>query len=186
MTHFDTCLRPKAALLPRRALLLAVALVVAGCAQLTPSAAPRLSKDGAAATASYPVTEKNIAAVRARALDTVNNTRASAGLPPVVLDEALNAAAMRQSASMSRQRRAWAFGEDGSSPVHRAAQAGFDGVLLGEMVSETYETEVRAIATWAGKEDLRAILLDPRATRIGLGAHQDADQKLWWTLSIGM
>lgn len=171
--------------LRRSALLTGLALLLAGCAELSSSSAPRLNKEGAAAWSSYAVTPQNIAAVRARALDTVNNTRNSAGLGPVSLDDSLNRAAERHSASMSRQKRAWAFGEDGSSPIHRAAQAGFQGSFLGEMVSETYQSEVQAIATWAAKPELRAILLDPRATRIGLGAFQDPDMKLWWTLNVG-
>jgi len=171
--------------LRRSGLLMGLALLLAGCAELTSTSAPRLAKDGSAAWSSYAVTPKNIGAVRARALDTVNNTRSAAGLGPLSLDDSLNSAAERHSASMSRQKRAWAFGEDGSSPIHRATQAGFQGSFLGEMVSETYQSEVQAIATWAAKPELRAILLDPRATRMGVGAFQDPDMKLWWTLNLG-
>ncbi|WP_158617212.1 CAP domain-containing protein [Falsigemmobacter faecalis] len=178
-------LPPATPALHRTGLLLGLALLLAGCADMTSTSAPRLTKDGAAARSNYAVTPKNIDAVRARALDTVNNTRSSAGLGPLALDGSLNSAAERHSASMSRQKRAWAFGEDGSSPIHRASQAGFQGGFLGEMVSETYQSEVQAIATWAAKPELRAILLDPRATRLGIGAFQDPDMKLWWTLNVG-
>lgn len=168
-----------------RGLLLGSALLLAGCAEMMPSAAPRLTADGASVRGTYSVTPKNIDAVRLRALETVNNTRSSAGLGPLMPDPALDRAAERQSASMARQNRAWAFGEDGSSPLTRAADAGFQGQLLGEMVSETYESEVQTIATWAGKPELRQILLHPAATRMGVAAYQDPSMKLWWTLNVG-
>lgn len=169
----------------RIGLCLGAALLLAGCAELTPSAAPRLNSEGASYRGTYSVTSKNAEAIRGRALDTVNNTRQSAGVGPLVLDQALTQAAARQASSMSRQDRAWAFGEDGSSPIQRAAEAGFNGQLIGELVSETYESEVQTIATWAGDPELRAILLDPQATRMGVAAHQDPTMKIWWALNIG-
>jgi len=157
---------------------------LSGCAQLNPAQPPRLTDAGASAQGIYPVTERNLPRVRQRALETVNNSRAAAGLPPVVLDPALVTAADGHSRSMSGQGRAWHFGPDGSSPLDRARRAGFDGVLIGELVSETYETEVQAIATWMGDPAQRAILLDPAARRIGLGVFQEPNNKLWWTLTV--
>lgn len=159
-------------------------LILSACAQLNPSAPPRLDEMGASVQGVYPVTTKNIDRVRQRAVDTVNNTRMGAGLTPVTLDPALVAAADGHSQSMSEQGRAWHFGADGSSPHTRARRAGFSGEVLGELVSETYESEVQAIATWMGTPSQRAVLMDPAARRIGLGVYQQPNNKLWWTLTV--
>lgn len=159
-------------------------LTLGACAQLAPGAPPRLDETGASRQGIYPVTAANIARVRERALETVNNTRQSAGLGPVTLDPLLVQAADGHSKSMSEQNRAWLFGADGSSPPVRAKQAGFQGEVLGELVSETYESEVQAIATWMAKPEQRALLLDPGARRIGVGVWQEPSNKLWWTLTV--
>lgn len=158
-------------------------LLMAALAACNPSAPPKLDATGSA-TKVYIVTEKNVEQVRLRALDTVNNLRQSNGLTPLMLDPALVQAADAHSASMQRQNRAWAFGEDGSTPVSRARAAGFQGRILGELVSETYESEVRAIATWMGQPAQKAIVLDPSAQRMGFGVSQQENNKLWWTLTI--
>lgn len=168
----------------RPALCLVTLLLLAGCAQLNPAGAPRLDAAGASTAGVYPVTEKNIENVRRRAVETLNNSRSTAGLAPVVADPALNMAADGHSASMSRQKRAWPFDDDGTTPLSRARAAGFGGTVLGELISETYETEVQAIATWMGQPQQRAILTDPRARRIGVGVFQDPNMKLWWTLTV--
>lgn len=180
--------RPVAVGLARQGLfrnltLLLVAGATAGC-MATSNSAPRLDATGAARSGGYAVTAQNIDQVRGRALDTVNNSRTAAGLAPVVLDAALSRAADDQSGEMSRQQRAWHFGADGSSPLQRASRAGYPGQVLGELVSETYESEVRTIATWMGRPEQKAILLAPEATHIGLGAFQDPNAKLWWTLMV--
>ncbi|MBE2277525.1 MAG: CAP domain-containing protein [Rhodobacteraceae bacterium] len=168
----------------RTALGLAAILAVTACAQLNPSAPPRLDKTGASVQGVYAVTPENVASVRERAQETVNNTRTAAGLAPVTLDAALVAAADDQSRAMAEQDRAWNFGADGSSPLDRARRAGFEGQILGELVSETYENEVQTIATWMGTAAQRAVLLDPAARRIGLGVYREPSNKLWWTLTV--
>ncbi len=168
----------------RAAFGLVAVLAVAACAQLNPSAPPRLDKAGASAQGIYAVTPENVAGVRKRAEDTLNTTRAAAGLAPVALDAALVAAADGQSRAMAEQDRAWNFGADGSSPPDRARRAGFEGHVLGELVSETYENEVQTIATWMGTPAQRAVLLDPAARRIGLGVYREPGNKLWWTLTV--
>lgn len=163
---------------------IAAILALSACAQFSPATAPRLDERGASVQGIYPVTEENLPQVRLRALETVNNSRAAAGLGQVTLDTVLNAAADGHSRSMSEQGRAWHFGPDGSSPLERARRVGFSGALIGELVSETYETEVQTIATWMGDPMQRAILLDPAARRIGVGVYQELNNKLWWTLTV--
>jgi uncharacterized protein YkwD len=163
---------------------IAAIAVLSACAQLNPSAPPRIDAAGVSAQGIYPVTERNVGQVRQRAADTVNQARQSAGLGPVTLDPALVQSADGHSRSMSEQRRAWAFGADGSTAFSRAQRAGFQGRVLGEVISETYETEVQAVAEWMNDPVSRAILLDPRAQRIGLGVFQEPSFKLWWTLTV--
>lgn len=193
MTHRNASLAPSgsaarmrvpAATTFRGMLGLAALLALSACAQLNPSAPPRLDETGASVKGVYIVTEKNIDRVRARALETVNTNRAAAGLAPVVLDTALVAAADSHSQSMAQQGRAWHFGADGSSPMDRARRAGFSGNVLGELVSETYESEVQTIAAWMDTPAQRAVLLDPGARRMGIGVLQEQDYKLWWTVTI--
>lgn len=162
----------------------ALLALLAGCAQFTGTQPPRLDATGASVQGAYPVTPENVEQVRLRALDTVNNSRAASGLAPLQLDTALVLAAEAHSRSMSEQARAWHFGSDGSSPLDRVRRAGFAGEVIGELVSETYESEVRTIATWMGQPAQRAILLDPSATHIGVGVFQEPNMKLWWTLTV--
>jgi len=83
------------------------------------------------------------------------------------------------------QNRPWHFGSDGSSPLVRVQRAGYPGKLLGELISETYETELETLAAWTAEADTRAVILDPLANEIGFAWFQEASGKLWWTLLTG-
>lgn len=146
--------------------------------------APKIDSSGAA-TREYVVTVKNVEAVRGRALERLNQARGAAGVAPVAFDASLMRAADLHSGDMSAQRRAWAFGSDGSSPLARAERAGFGGRVIGEVVSQTYETEVQALGTWLSNPAQRRILLDPNARVVGLGIHQEDSGMLWWTMNVG-
>lgn len=179
-----TKMRAPTATMFRGVLGIAALLTFSACAQLNPSAPPRLDGSGSSVQGIYSVTPENVANVRQRALETVNNTRSASGVAAVVLEPALILAADEHSRSMAQQRRAWHFGTDGSSPMDRARRAGFSGNVLGELVSETYESEVQTIATWMGNSAQRALLLDPEAQRIGIGVFQEPGNRLWWTMTI--
>jgi uncharacterized protein YkwD len=86
---------------------------------------------------------------------------------------------------MSIQNRPWLFGSDGSSPLDRARRVGFPGRLLGENISESYETELQTLAAWMAQEDTRAVLVDPDARLMGFAWYQEDAGKLWWTLTMG-
>ncbi|MCK0168557.1 CAP domain-containing protein [Jannaschia sp. S6380] len=120
-----------------------------------------------------------------RALDAVNALRQGAGAPALELDSRLSAAAETHSRDMSLQNRPWHFGSDGSSPIDRAQRVGFDGRLLGETISETYETEIETVSAWMQEEGPRRVLLDPEARRMGFGLYQESNGKLWYTLNVG-
>ncbi|MDE0531016.1 MAG: CAP domain-containing protein [Albidovulum sp.] len=120
-----------------------------------------------------------------RMLDLVNLARQQNGLTQVELSSALNAAAQTHSFDMSLQNRPWHFGSDGSSPLDRAARSLYTGMFLGENISESYENDFQTIVAWLGERGTRDVILDPRATQIGIGWYQEASGKNWWTLVSG-
>jgi uncharacterized protein YkwD len=156
---------------------------LASCA--TPPATPTVDANGNPLPAIYriPAREKN--AVQFRMLDGVNAIRTGAGLPVLQFSSSLNAAAATHSRDMAFQNRPWHFGSDGSSPIDRAARAGFEGTLLGENISETYETELQTLAAWMNDPATRTVILEPNARQLGFEWHQESNGKLWWTLVTG-
>jgi uncharacterized protein YkwD len=118
-------------------------------------------------------------------LDSVNALRSTAGVQPLELDARLNAAAATHSRDMAVQNRPWLFGSDGSSPLDRARRVGFPGRLVGENISESFETELQTLAAWMEQADTRAVILDPDARYMGFAWYQEAGGKLWWTLNMG-
>lgn len=156
--------------------------IIFGLAALTLSACGtrETQRDGV-----YRIAPENAALVQFRMLDSVNALRQSAGVAPVALDARLNAAAATHALDMSRQNRPWLFGSDASSPLDRATRVGFTGRLLGENISESFETELQTLAAWIAQEDTRAVILDPRAAVMGFAWYQEPAGKLWWTLNMG-
>ena len=120
-----------------------------------------------------------------RMLDSVNELRAAAGVAPVQLNAQLTAAAATHSRDMSVQNRPWHFGSDGSSPIDRVARTGYPGEMLGETISETFETELETLAAWMQQKDTRDIILDRRARNMGIAWYREANGKLWWTMVMG-
>ncbi len=144
-----------------------------------------LGPDGLPLPSVYRIRPQDEAAVQFRMLDSVNAVRARAGVAPVQLDARLNAAAATHARDMSVQNRPWLFGSDGSSPLDRARRVGFPGRLLGENISESYETELQTLAAWMGQPDTRAVILDTNARFMGFAWFQENAGKLWWTLNMG-
>jgi uncharacterized protein YkwD len=103
----------------------------------------------------------------------------------VQLNAQLNAAAATHARDMSVQNRPWLFGSDGSSPLDRARRAGFQGRLVGENISESYEAELQTLAAWMAQSDTRAVILDPNARAMGISWHQESAGKLWWCMNLG-
>jgi uncharacterized protein YkwD len=86
---------------------------------------------------------------------------------------------------MSVQNRPWHFGSDGSSPLVRVQRVGYTGRLLGELISETYQTELETLSAWMEQADTRNVILDPAAREIGLAWYQEESGKIWWTVVTG-
>ena len=102
-----------------------------------------------------------------RMLDSVNALRSAQGVAPVALNPALNAAAATHSRDMSAQNRPWHFGSDGSSPIDRVQRVGYTGQLVGENISESYETELETLAAWIEQPDTRRTIMSTDAARHG-------------------
>ncbi len=158
------------------------ALGLAACGS---APAGRIGPDGLPLPTAYKIAPGQEGAIQFRMLDSVNALRAKAGVPAVELDSQLNAAAATHSRDMSIQNRPWLFGSDGSSPLDRARRVGFAGQVIGENISETYESELQTLAAWMSQTDTRAVIVDPAARRMGFSWFQEPAGKLWWTLTMG-
>ena len=162
-------------------------LIIAALVALTACGAPqsRIGPDGLPLPQIYRIGPRDTAEVQFRMLDGVNSIRQAAGLTPLVLNAQLNASAATHSRDMSVQNRPWHFGSDGSSPLERARRVGYTGTVLGETISETYESETETLAAWMQEPQTRNVILDPRARQMGFAWFQEPAGKLWWTMVIG-
>jgi len=167
----------------RTVLVLGGAAALAACA--APSQGPVVGSDGKPLPTVYKITPAMEAQIPFRLLDSVNALRAAKSAPPLAYDAALNAAAATHSRDMSVQNRPWHFGSDGSSPLVRVQRVGYTGRLMGELISETYQTELETLSAWMGQSDTRDVLLDPAARAIGFAWFQEPQGKIWWTLVTG-
>jgi uncharacterized protein YkwD len=168
----------------RTFLLLSAGALVSACAAPPPSA-PQIGPDGQPLPRVYRIGPGDAARVQFRMLDAVNALRNSAGAAPVTLDSRLNAAAATHARDMSIQNRPWHFGSDGSSPIDRVRRVGYSGRLIGEAISETYESELETLKAWMQQPNIRDVILDPSAREMGFDWYQENSGKLWWTLVMG-
>ena len=164
-------------------ILAVVATVLSACTG-QPSA-PQLGSDGKPLPQLYRISSRDTDKIQFRMLDAVNALRNASGQAPVQLDSNLTAAAATHARDMSVQGRPWHFGSDGSSPIDRVQRSGFTGSLVGENISETYETELETLAAWVDQPDTRRIILSPDADRLGFSWYQESTGKIWWTLIMG-
>lgn len=167
----------------RRAVLaMGASSLLAAC---VPTSEVKVGPDGLPLPQVYQIKPGDEGVISFRLLDSVNSLRRAQGAQPLAFNAALNAAAATHSRDMSVQNRPWHFGSDGSSPLTRVQRVGYGGRLLGELISETFETELLTLATWMRKEDTRAVLLDPAAREMGFAWYQEPNGKIWWTLMTG-
>ncbi|TRD21977.1 CAP domain-containing protein [Palleronia caenipelagi] len=166
-----------------RATLTMTALSLALVACAAPPAPPLV--DGKPLPQKYDMASEGRDVIQLRFLDGMNALRQAAGVGPVALDVQLNAAAATHSRDMSVQNRPWHFGSDGSSPIDRARRTGYYGRVLGENISETYETELETLAAWMEDPNTRAVITDPNAQDLGFAWYQQPTGKIWWTMVTG-
>lgn len=162
--------------------LLVALMTVAACGA---PPAPSTGSDGRAAPKLYRIRANDTAKLQFRMLDSVNALRAAQGIAAVQLNPQLNAAAATHARDMSLQNRPWHFGSDGSSPIDRLQRVGYAGRLVGENISETYETELETLSAWMEQSDTRRTILAPEANDLGFAWFQEPNGKIWWTLVTG-
>ncbi|MBC7157911.1 MAG: CAP domain-containing protein [Rhodobacteraceae bacterium] len=162
---------------------LALATLVAACAAPVPEV--RFGPDGRPLPRVYRIAPSDEGRIQLRMLDSVNALRAADGLAALRLNSQLNAAAATHSRDMALQNRPWHFGSDGSSPIDRVQRTGYPGELKGELISETFETELETLAAWMEDPVTAAVILDPAARDMGFALFQEPSGKIWWTLVTG-
>lgn len=156
---------------------------LSGC--VSQAAAVRLGSDGQPLPQVYKITPGMENEISYRLLDSVNSLRRAQGAGPLSFNAQLNAAAATHARDMSVQNRPWHFGSDGSSPLSRVQRAGYGGRLMGELISETFETELITLAAWMRQPETRAVLLDANARDLGFAWYQEPNGKIWWCLVTG-
>lgn len=156
-------------------------LVLAACS----TSAPPVDANGNSLPQVYRISNAEAQAIPFRLLDSVNSLRGAKAAAPLAFNAALNAAALTHSRDMSVQNRPWHFGSDGSSPLLRVQRVGYAGRFLGEVISETYQTELETLSAWMAQPDTRDIILNPEAHEIGFAWFQEPTGKIWWTLLTG-
>lgn len=164
-----------------KGLILLSVLALAACEPAQPTVGP----DGQPLPQVYNIRPKDEGEIAYRVLDSVNSLRAARAAVPLTLNAQLNAAAATHSRDMAAQNRPWHFGSDGSSPYDRAQRAGYGGRVLGENISETYETETETLSAWMSLADTRDVILNPEARDLGFGWYQEPTGKIWWTMLTG-
>ncbi|MBI6629337.1 divisome-associated lipoprotein DalA [Pontibaca salina] len=163
-------------------LFLITALGLAACSELS---APQIGPDGKPLPKVYRIRAGDTSKIQFNMVDSVNSLRTAAGASEVTLSSNLNAAAETHSRDMAKQNRPWHFGSDGSSPIDRVRRSGYQGQMLGENISESYETELETLAAWMETASTRDVILNRRARDIGFSWYQEPNGKIWWTMLMG-
>ena len=119
------------------------------------------------------------------ARDLINRHRQLSGLPPLVVDPALTAAAAAHAGDMARHDR---VGHDISNGAlaRRLAAQGIGFTAAAENVGAGYRTIADAISGWRGSPPHNANMLLAEASRMGIAAsHAPASKyKLFWSLIV--
>lgn len=145
----------------------------------------QLGPDGKPLPQIYRINGETSGKIPFRFLDSINSLRAAKGLSALTYNSQLNAAAETHSRDMSLQNRPWHFGSDGSSPLVRVQRVNYPGRLVGENISETYQTELETLSAWMAQPDTRAVIMEPAARELGFSWFQEDNGKIWWTMVTG-
>ena len=178
-------------------------------AALAPSATPTTATEPATATPSAVATSEtpadaatptvappppatptpiSIEAITNRAVQILNEFRASSGLPTLRRNAQLTGGANRYARYMAEAHFFGHTGLDGSTPQSRIAASGYPGRFWGEALADGQGSAQRAINTWLNSPAHAAILLDPRAVDVGIGYFfNPADiYGHYWVLNTGV
>lgn len=116
----------------------------------------------------------------------VNQARAAAGLGPLNLDGALNAAAQRHSADMAAHGFLGHTDSDGSDPGRRAGEAGYGWSMIGENAAQRWDVSAQGVfEQWMGSSGHRDNILRAEYTDMGLAYAIAANGAVYYTLVLG-
>jgi uncharacterized protein YkwD len=119
------------------------------------------------------------------ALAAINDYRAANGRNLVVLDERLSQAATVQSNAQAGRSFIGHSGPGGSTPMARAARAGFHAKIASENVASGQKSFADVLALWKQSSRHRTNLLRPNVTAIGVAMAKNQNGRAYWTLVLG-
>ena len=117
-------------------------------------------------------------------LERTNAARAAVGCAPLVLDPALEVAAVRHTAEMAATGTMSHTGADGGSPRTRLAAAGAFPALTAENVAHGYDAD-GVVDAWLASPGHRANLLDCRLASVGIAEAPGAAGTYWTQVFAG-
>ena len=109
----------------------------------------------------------------------VNDLRIRNGLPPLIWDGRLAAAAQNQAGFMAANNVYSHTGAGGSSPQSRAAAAGFPGRATENVVGGTNLSPGQGVIWWQNSPVHLNTLLSPQYTHVGTGSASGFDQNFY-------
>lgn len=113
----------------------------------------------------------------------VNLERNRRGLPNLLSQPQVEAAAVAHSIDMADRQEADHFGTDGADTGDRLEREGFDYVIWGEVIGSGYQTPQELFDAWMSSDVHRAHLLSDNFF-IGVGVAATPDGVPYWTLVV--
>ena len=115
------------------------------------------------------------------AVDLVNTTRASFGLPPVTVNAKLQSAAQAHSNDQAARNLMTHTGSDGSNTGTRLDRVGFAWTAIGECVAAGQTTVPAVVNAWMTSQDGHREILLGNYKYIGLAVARSASGVPYWT-----
>lgn len=116
-------------------------------------------------------------------LDALNAQRAKAELRPLALNRKLYSAASSHAAAMVKAG-GLSHTLDGKNPTDRVKALGYPSAVE-EVYNGGAVTAARCVSDWLGDDKLRAKIMDPNVTEIGVGFTQAPDTTNVWNIVLG-
>ena len=157
--------------------LLAVALLVVGCAEEPSTTIPSFYRNLGTSTALVD---------SAMAANMISAYRANNGLAPVTVDPVLEQVAADQARIMAARDNVNASLDDSRDLEDRLTRAGYTTTRAVENVSAGYRTLAEAFSGWRESKSHNAKLLDPAVRRIGIATAYAPTSKyqVYWSVIL--
>jgi len=117
--------------------------------------------------------------VRSAMLVQVNEQRARAGAPPLVLSTSLNDAAQKHAEDMLGRSYYDHRSPEGRQPRDRVVQAGYHPFIVAENIARGHTTAKEALDAWMQSQGHRGNLLHAAFKEVGIGCAVGGDTVLW-------